>query len=42
MLARQKKAAETGILIGFWDEAEYKAATGIEFDSLTPVGRNKG
>ena len=42
VLARQKKAAETGILIGFWDRAEYKAATGIEFDSLTPMGRKKG
>jgi len=42
VLARQKKAAEGGILIGFWDEAEYKAATGIDFGSLIPVGRTAG
>ncbi|WP_407493704.1 sulfatase-like hydrolase/transferase [Pseudooceanicola sp. MF1-13] len=39
VLERQKKAAETGILIGFWDEAEYHAATGIRFEDLEPVGR---
>ena len=39
VLARQKKAAEGGILIGFWDEDEYRDATGVAFDSLTPVGR---
>ena len=39
VLARQKKAAESGILIGFWDEQEYHDATGIAFDSLTPIGR---
>jgi arylsulfatase A-like enzyme len=39
VLAGQKRAAETGILIGFWDEAEYEAATGRQFDSLTPVGK---
>jgi arylsulfatase A-like enzyme len=38
VLARQKKAAEGGILIGFWDEKEYQETTGIAFDSLTPVG----
>lgn len=39
VLARQKKAAEQGILIGFWDEKEYEAATGKSFASLTPHGR---
>ena len=39
VLARQKVAAETGILIGFWDEQEYHEATGKAFDSLRPVGR---
>ncbi|PJE28578.1 Arylsulfatase A [Pseudooceanicola antarcticus] len=39
VLARQKKAAEGGILIGFWDEEEYRDATGVAFESLTPVGR---
>ncbi|MCR9125130.1 MAG: sulfatase-like hydrolase/transferase [Rhodobacteraceae bacterium] len=39
VLAGQKQAAETGILIGFWDEEEYEAETGKRFDSLTPVGR---
>ena len=39
VLARQKKTAEGGILIGFWDEKEYEETTGIAFDSLTPVGR---
>ncbi|MEO1491818.1 MAG: sulfatase-like hydrolase/transferase [Pseudomonadota bacterium] len=41
ILTGQSKAAEQGVLIGFWDEAEYKAETGIDFDSLTPVGRPK-
>ncbi len=39
VLANQSKAAQSGILIGFWDKSEYKAATGIDFDSLQPVGR---
>ncbi|MBO9465457.1 sulfatase-like hydrolase/transferase [Tropicibacter sp. R15_0] len=39
VLARQSKAAEGGILIGFWDEEEYEAVTGKPFASLTPVGR---
>ena len=39
VLARQKLAAETGILIGFWDEAEYLAKVGKPFSSLTPQGR---
>lgn len=39
VLARQSKAAEHGILIGFWDEDEYHAATGKAFDSLEPHGR---
>jgi len=39
VLARQKKAAETGILIGFWDEAEYLQATGQRFEDLKPVGK---
>jgi len=42
VLERQGKAAETGILIGFWDEAEYKEATGKEFHSLVPMGSDKG
>ena len=39
LLARQKMAAESGILIGFWDEDEYFATTGKRFDDLKPVGR---
>ncbi len=39
VLARQKTAAKTGILIGFWDEAEYEADTGITFSDLTPRGK---
>lgn len=39
VLARQSKAAEAGILIGFWDEAEYLDSAGKAFDTLTPVGR---
>jgi arylsulfatase A-like enzyme len=39
VLAGQKVAAKNGILIGFWDEAEYEAATGQPFDSLKPVGK---
>ena len=39
VLANQTKASENGILIGFWDEAEYEATTGKPFDSLKPVGR---
>ncbi|PUB11819.1 sulfatase-like hydrolase/transferase [Yoonia sediminilitoris] len=39
VLAGQKTAAESGILIGFWDEGEYKDATGKAFDSLQPHGR---
>lgn len=38
VLARQGMAAKGGILIGFWDEVEYEAATGQPFSSLTPVG----
>jgi arylsulfatase A-like enzyme len=41
VLERQGKAAETGILIGFWDEAEYQAAIGKEFSSLIPLGAGK-
>ncbi len=40
VLARQKKAAEGGILIGFWDEKEFEDNTGIAFNDLTPVGRS--
>ncbi len=40
VLKRQGNAAEVGILIGFWDEAEYEAVTGKPFDSLVPVGPN--
>ncbi|QDC10657.1 phosphonate monoester hydrolase [Oceanicola sp. D3] len=39
VLARQKRAADSGILIGFWDEAEYEQATGKAFDDLKPMGR---
>lgn len=39
VLARQKIAAEGGILIGFWDEQEYEEATGKPFSSLVPAGR---
>lgn len=39
VLAGQKTAAASGILIGFWDEAEYLETVGKPFDSLTPIGR---
>ena len=39
VLAGQTKAAETGILIGFWDAEEYEATTGIAFSDLKPAGR---
>ena len=39
VLARQKMAAKSGILIGFWDEEEYLVATDKTFDSLKPVGK---
>jgi len=39
VLAGQSKAAEIGILIGFWDEDEYEWTTGQSFDSLIPIGR---
>ncbi len=39
VLERQKLAAEGGILIGFWDEAEYQDTVGKPFSSLTPIGR---
>jgi hypothetical protein len=39
VLARQKIAAQSGILIGFWDEQEYEAATGKAFSDLQPMGR---
>lgn len=39
VLARQKTAAEGGILIGFWDEAEYLETVGKPFDALQPNGR---
>jgi arylsulfatase A-like enzyme len=38
VLARQKRAAKDGILIGFWDEDEYQSATGQAFRDLKPVG----
>ncbi len=38
VLERQKNASESGILIGFWDEEEFKAETGISFDSFKPNG----
>ena len=39
VLARQKIAAETGILIGFWDEDEYEKTVGKPFSALVPHGR---
>ncbi|MEJ6389564.1 sulfatase-like hydrolase/transferase [Gymnodinialimonas ulvae] len=39
VLAGQKMAAQQGILIGFWDEAEFEAHTGMRFEDLTPQGR---
>ncbi len=39
VLARQKRAAQDGILIGFWDETEYEDATGQAFAELKPVGK---
>ena len=41
VLSRMNKASASGILIGYWDEVEYEADTGIPFKSLTPVGRPK-
>jgi len=41
VLARQGKAAEGGILIGFWDEAEYQKTTGKPFSDLMPIGPKK-
>lgn len=38
VLARQSKATEGGIRIGFRDEAEYAAAPGKAFDRRAPVG----
>ena len=38
VLARQKRAAKDGILIGFWDENEYERATGQAFSKLKPLG----
>lgn len=38
VLMRQGTATEVGILIGFWDEAEYEAVTGKAFSDLHPVG----
>ena len=39
VLASQSEAAETGILIGFWDESEFENVTGMTFESLKPIGR---
>ncbi|MEJ6399528.1 sulfatase-like hydrolase/transferase [Yoonia sp. 208BN28-4] len=39
VLAGQQTAATEGILIGFWDEAEFEAETGFPFTDLTPAGR---
>lgn len=38
VLARQHQTAQNGILIGFWDEAEYETAIGKPFSSLVPPG----
>lgn len=40
VLSGQALAAEEGILIGFWDEAEFEDVTGFAFDTLTPRGRD--
>ena len=42
VLNRQGIAAELGILIGFWDEAEFEATTGMPFSSLVPAGPPEG
>ena len=39
VLERQKTAAKDGILIGFWDETEYQAVTGVPFSDLKRQGR---
>ncbi|MFK7894172.1 MAG: sulfatase-like hydrolase/transferase [Granulosicoccus sp.] len=41
VLERQGKAAEQGILIGFWDEVEYENTTGKPFSQLLPLGKPK-
>ena len=41
ILASQKKAAEFGILIGFWDEKEFEDKTGKKFENLKPVGKKE-
>ena len=41
VLARQKRAAQDGILIGFWDEEEYLNATGQAFHDLVPIGNGR-
>ena len=41
VLGRQSNATSVGILIGFWDEAEYEAAAGKPFSSLIPAGKPK-
>ena len=37
----EKKAAELGILIGFWDEKEFEDKTGKKFENLKPVGKKE-
>ena len=41
LLDSQKKAAELGILIGFWDEKEFEDITGKKFENLKPVGKKE-
>jgi hypothetical protein len=41
ILESQKKAAELGILIGFWDEKEFEDKTGKKFENLKPVGKKE-
>jgi len=41
VLAGMSSASEEGILIGYWDEAEYAADAGQPFSALTPVGRRE-
>jgi arylsulfatase A-like enzyme len=41
ILESQKKAADLGILIGFWDEMEFEDLTGKKFTSLQPIGKKE-
>ena len=41
LLDSQKKATESGILIGFWDEMEFASITGQKFENLKPIGKKE-